>query len=218
MDLKEKARRIVAGLEEAYPDALCTLGYDKPYELLIAARLAAQCTDARVNIVMRELCAKYPTIEAFAGADVSEVLEIVRPCGLGPTKARDIVAMSKILLEQYNCEVPDTLEDLLALPGVGSKIANLVLWDVFGKPAIVCDTHCIRITNLMGLTTSKNPAIVEKQLRGILEPEKSGNFCHRLVLHGRAVCVARRPDCEKCVVNTYCDYFAGHEPEHSRQA
>jgi endonuclease-3 len=206
MTLKTKARKITAALAEAYPDAICSLEAKKPHELLVSVRLAAQCTDARVNIVTKDLFVRYPSPEAFAAAEVDELEELVRPCGLGRTKARDIVAMSRMLVEQYGGVVPDTMEELLRLPGVGRKSANLVLGDVYGKPAVVCDTHCIRITNLLGLSTGKNPAIVERQLREILDPQTSNDFCHRLVLHGRAVCVARAPRCGACCLAGWCDF------------
>jgi len=206
---KEKAALIVAGLEKEYPEAICSLVYEKPYELLISTRLSAQCTDARVNIVTKELFEVYPTLEAFTKASPEEIEKIIRPCGLGNTKARDIAAMTKMLAENYNSIVPDNLDELLKLPGVGRKTANLIIGDVFKKPAIVCDTHCIRITNLLGLSVGKNAAVVEKQLKEVLEPEKSNDFCHRLVLHGRAVCKAGRPDCKNCCVKDYCDYALG---------
>ena len=174
---------------------------------MIATRLAAQCTDARVNIVCVDLFQKYPTIQSFAEADVADVEEIVRPCGFFHTKARDIVNMCKMLTEEYGGVLPDTVEELVKLPGIGRKTANLVVGDVYGKPAIVCDTHCIRITNLLGLTDSKDPAKVEDQLRPLLPPEESNNFCHRLVLHGCAVCVARRPQCDNCVLNVCCKHY-----------
>lgn len=201
---RKRALLIIEALEREYPEAFCSLDYIKPYELLISVRLAAQCTDARVNIVTQELFRKYPTLEAFAEADVGDIAEMVRPCGLGNSKARDISAACRLLLEKYDGVVPDTVEELLKLPGVGRKTANLIVGDVYGKPAVVCDTHCIRITNLMGLSDSKNPAVVEKQLREVLPPEKSNDFCHRLVLHGRAVCKARKPECEVCAVKKYC--------------
>jgi endonuclease-3 len=169
-------------------------------------RLAAQCTDARVNVVTAELFKLYPTLESIAGATVDEIEAIVKPCGLGHTKARDIVATARLLTEEYGGTVPDTMEELLKLPGVGRKSANLILGDVFGKPAVVVDTHCIRITNLMGLSEGKNPAAVEKQLTAILPPEESNDFCHRLVMHGRAVCVARRPQCRGCNVAELCKF------------
>lgn len=207
MTKKQKAKKAVAALEQAYPDAICSLETGEPYQLLVSVRLAAQCTDARVNIVTKDLFVKYPSLESFAEASVEEVTDIVRPCGLGPSKARDIVAMANMLLRDFDGVVPDTMEDLLKLPGVGRKSANLILGDVYGKPAIVCDTHCIRITNLLGLTDSKNPVKVEKQLWEILDPAKSNDFCHRLVLHGRAVCKARSPVCGMCVMNPWCDFY-----------
>ncbi len=206
MTKKQKAAALVAALEQEYPQAICSLDYNHPYRLLIAVRLAAQCTDARVNQITPILFEAYPTIEAIAGAKVSDVADIVRPCGLGNTKARDIVAMCEILLAQYGGVVPDTIEELLKLPGVGRKTANLIVGDVYGKPAVVCDTHCIRITNLMGLASSKNPLQVENQLRAILDPQKSNDFCHRLVLHGRAICKARNPQCHLCCCNHLCTY------------
>lgn len=206
MQKKQQAVLIIEALEREYPEAICSLNYMKPYELLISVRLAAQCTDARVNIVTKELFNSYPTLEAFAAADAAEVADIVRPCGLGNSKARDIVATAKLLLEEYGGVVPDTIDELLKLPGVGRKTANLIVGDVYGKSAVVCDTHCIRITNLMGLSTSKNPAVVEKELREVLPPEKSNDFCHRLVLHGRAVCKARNPQCGECAARKYCNF------------
>ena len=199
-----KIDKIIASLEKEYPDPYCSLEFRKPYELLIAVRLAAQCTDARVNIVTKELFEKYPTLESIAKAQVDAIEKIVRPCGLGPSKARDIVAASRMLIDTYGSVVPDEIDELLKLPGVGRKTANLIVGDVYGKPAVVCDTHCIRITNRMGLTSSKNATVVEKQLRAILPPEKSSDFCHRMVLHGRAVCKARSPECEGCCVNREC--------------
>lgn len=204
MTKKQRAKHIIEALEREYPKAVCSLDYIKPYELLISVRLAAQCTDARVNIVTKDLFAKYPTLEAFAEANTEDVAKIVRPCGLGNSKARDIVAACRMLVEKYGGNVPDTIDELLKIPGVGRKTANLIVGDVYGKPAVVCDTHCIRITNLMGLSDSKNPAVVEKQLRNTLLPEKSNDFCHRLVLHGRAVCKAGRPQCADCTVKEYC--------------
>ena len=206
MTKKAKAAAIVTALEKQYPEAGCSLEYKEPCRLLIAVRLAAQCTDARVNLVTPVLFEKYPTLEALAAAKVSDIADIVKPCGLGNTKARDIVAMSEMLIAKYESVVPDTMEELLKLPGVGRKTANLIIGDVYGKPAVVCDTHCIRITGLMGLSDSKNPAQVEKQLREILPPDKSNDFCHRLVFHGRAVCKARNPNCGMCNVSDLCDY------------
>jgi endonuclease-3 len=202
----QRAGLLVAALEREYPDANCSLDYKEPYELLVAARLAAQCTDARVNLVTPALFGRYPTLEALADAEPAEVAEIVAPCGLGNTKARDIVACAKKLVADYGGAVPDELDELLKLPGVGRKTANLIAGDIFGKPAVVCDTHCIRITNLMGLSSSQNPAAVEKQLREVLPPEKSNDFCHRLVLHGRRVCKARKPDCQACAAREHCEH------------
>lgn len=208
MTKKQKAAWLVDALLAAYPEAGCSLDYGKPYELLISVRLAAQCTDARVNIVTQDLFKIYPTLESFAEADVADVAELVRPCGLGNTKARDIVAACRMLVAEYGGVVPDTIEELLKLPGVGRKTANLIVGDVYGKPAVVCDTHCIRITNLLGLSDSKNPNIVEKQLREVLPPGKSNDFCHALVLHGRAVCRARSPRCGECCMSAHCSYFS----------
>jgi len=204
MTKKERAAKAVALLKAAYPDAVCSLEYEKPHELLISVRLSAQCTDARVNLVTPALFAAYPTLEAFAAATPEEVGEYIRSCGLYQTKARDIVAMSRMLLEQYGGVLPDTVEELTKLPGVGRKTANLVVGDVYHKPAVVCDTHCIRITNLLGLTTTKDPLKCERELRACLPMEEANDFCHRLVLHGRAVCVARRPDCAACVMAPVC--------------
>ena len=193
MNKKKAALQAVELLKAEYPDAICSLDYRKPHELMIATRLAAQCTDARVNIVCVDLFQKYQSVRDFAEADVADVEAIVKPCGFYHTKAKDIVAMCRMLMEQYGGVLPDTVEELTKLPGIGRKTANLVVGDVYGKPAIVCDTHCIRITNLLGLTDSKDPAKVEEQLRPLLPPAESNNFCHRLVLHGRAVCIAGRP-------------------------
>lgn len=209
MTKKQRAIMAVDLLEQAYPDAECALLYEKPYELLISVRLSAQCTDARVNIVTKELFSKYPTLESIAEAPQEDIEAIIRPCGLFKTKARDISAMTKMLIEKHGGRVPDTMEELLNLPGVGRKSANLILGDVYGLPAVVCDTHCIRICGLLGLTDSKDPNKVENQLRAILPMDRANDFCHRLVLHGRAVCVARRPDCQKCVLAVCCKHFTG---------
>lgn len=199
MTKKQRALLAIEGLKKLYPDAICSLEYRKPYELLISVRLSAQCTDARVNIVTKDLFEKFPTLESFACASYEEVEEIVRPCGLGKTKAKDIVNLSKMLVEQYNSTVPDTMEELLKLPGVGRKTANLILGDVYHKPAIVTDTHCIRISGRLGLTDgSKVPLAVEKQLWKVLPPEEGSDFCHRLVLFGREYCTARSPKCAEC--------------------
>ena len=202
--------RIVEALKAAYPDALCSLDYRKDYELLFSTRLAAQCTDERVNQVTPALFARYPTLEDLAGADVSEVEAYIHSTGFFRAKARDIVAAARMLVEQYGGRVPDTMEELLKLPGVGRKTANLILGDVYHTPGVVvADTHCIRITGRLGLTDgTKDPAKVEEQLRPTLPPEESNDFCHRLVLHGRAVCIARRPQCQSCVLRPWCDHFA----------
>ncbi len=206
MTKKQKAALAVAALEKEYPDALCSLTETEPYRLLIAVRLSAQCTDARVNLVTPVLFERFPTLEELALAPVEEVEEIIHSCGFFRAKARDIVGMCRILVEQYDKKVPDSIEELLKLPGVGRKTANLICGDVYGKPAIVADTHLIRISNLLGLVDTKDPAKVEAQLKKIVEPEKSNDFCHRCVLHGRAVCVARRPDCPRCVMKDFCSY------------
>jgi endonuclease-3 len=205
MTLSEKIKNILDALENEYPDAGCSLQYEKPYELLFATRLAAQCTDARVNKVTPALFARFPTLQAFAGADDGEVEEYIRSCGFFRIKARDLTAAARMLLSDFGGEVPGDMESLLKLPGVGRKIANLMLGDVFGKPAVVADTHCIRLSNRMGLADSKDPAKVERSLRELLPPERSSDFCHRLVLHGRAVCTARRAMCDKCCVLPWCD-------------
>ena len=197
---------IVAELERLYPDAVCSLQYDKDYELLFAVRLSAQCTDARVNLVTPALFARFPTLEAFAEAGEEEVGEYVHSCGFWRAKARDLVACAKMLLAEYGGRVPGTMEELLRLPGVGRKTANLILGDIFGQAGYVCDTHCIRITGRLGLTDgSKDPLQVEKQLLLCLPPEKSSDFCHRMVLHGRAVCTARSPRCADCTLRSLCD-------------
>lgn len=209
MDKKKCAAKAVELLKKEYPDAVCSLEYQKPHELLIATRLAAQCTDARVNMVTPVLFGKYPTLQALADADEQDISDIVRSCGFYKTKSHDILQTCKILVRDYGGVVPDTVEELIKLPGIGRKTANLVVGDVYGKPAVVCDTHCIRITNLLGLTDTKDPAKCETELRAILDPAESNNFCHRLVLHGRAVCIARRPQCEKCVLREICAYAQG---------
>ena len=200
---------IVKELKRLYPDALCSLQYPKPYELLFAVRLAAQCTDERVNMVTPALYARFPTLESLAEADVAEVETYIHSTGFFRAKARDIVAAARMLVEVYGGVVPDNMEDLLKLPGVGRKTANLILGDVYKTPGVVvADTHCIRITGLLGLTDgTKDPAKTEMQLRKILPPEESSDFCHRMVLHGRAVCVARRPDCQNCTLRPWCDHF-----------
>ena len=200
---------IVEELKNLYPEGLCSLEYEKDYELLFSVRLAAQCTDERVNKVTPALYSRFPTLESLARADVAEVEEYVHSTGFFRAKARDIVLASQMLLRDYGGKVPDTMEELLKLPGVGRKTANLILGDVYHVPGVVvADTHCIRITGLLGLTDgSKDPAKVEMQLRQILPPEESNDFCHRMVLHGRAVCIARRPQCQNCTLRPWCDHF-----------
>lgn len=207
MTKKKLALEVIERLKKEYPDAVCTLAYDKAWQLLVSVRLAAQCTDARVDMITPLLYKEFPTVEALAKADVADIERIVRPCGLGNSKARDISACMKIIHEKYNGNVPDNMKELLALPGVGRKSANLVLGDVYGKPAIVTDTHCIRLSNLIGLVDNiKDPAKVEKELWKIIPPEEGNALCHRFVTHGRAVCVARRPDCERCCLKDICKY------------
>lgn len=205
MTKKQRAVAAVEGLKAIYPDAICSLTADNPLQLLIATRLSAQCTDARVNLVTPALFARFPTLEDFANADPEEVGEYVRSCGLYKTKAKDIVAMCRMLKEVYGGVIPDTVEELTKLPGVGRKTANLVCGDVYGKPAVVADTHCIRITGRLGLTDgSKDPYKVEMQLRKVLPPEESNDFCHRLVLFGRDTCSARAPKCAECPLKGFC--------------
>ena len=211
MKSQQEVRAIVDALKELYPDGICSLDYEKDYELLFSVRLAAQCTDERVNKVTPALFARFPTLEALANADISEVEQYIHSTGFFRAKARDIVLASQMILAEYGGKVPGTMEDLLKLPGVGRKTANLMLGDVFHVPGVVvADTHCIRITGLLGLTDgSKDPTKVEMQLRKVLPPEESNDFCHRMVLHGRAVCRARRPDCAHCTLRTWCDHFTG---------
>ena len=207
MKTPQDVRAIVQALKELYPDGICSLQYQKDYELLFATRLSAQCTDERVNQVTPALFAQFPTLEALAAAEPEDLEPYIHSCGFFRAKARDIVFASRMLLEKYHSKVPGTMEELLALPGVGRKTANLILGDVYGQAGYVCDTHCIRITGLLGLTDgSKDPLKVEQQLRACIPPEESSNFCHRMVLHGRAVCVARRPDCAGCTLRDLCDY------------
>ena len=209
MTKKERARAIVEALKALYPEGICSLDYPKPYELLFSVRLSAQCTDERVNMVTPALFARFPTLESLAQADVSEVEEYIHSTGFFRAKARDIVAASQMMLERFDGRVPDNMEDLLKLPGVGRKTANLILGDVYHTPGVVvADTHCIRISGKLGLTDgTKDPAKVETQLRKILPPEESNDFCHRLVLHGRAVCTARKPECQGCTLRPWCDFF-----------
>ncbi|MCL2819950.1 MAG: endonuclease III [Oscillospiraceae bacterium] len=207
MPKKADINRIIRLLEECYPEPICALEFKKDYELLYAARLAAQCTDVRVNTVTPVLFKRYPTLEALAAADINELEKIVHPCGFYKVKARDIAAASAMLVGEFNSKVPDTMEELLRLPGVGRKTANLILGDVFKKPAVVVDTHCIRLTNRIGLVNTKDPAKIETELWKILPPDKSSDFCHRLVLHGRAVCTARSPKCSVCILAGFCSYI-----------
>ena len=211
MRTQEQVNEIVRLLMAEYPLADCTLDWNKAYELLFSVRLAAQCTDERVNKITPALFARFPTLEAFAEADVAEVEEYVRSCGFYHSKARDIVACANVLLEKYGGELPHTMEELTALPGVGRKTANLILGDVFKVPgSTVVDTHCIRISNLLGLVDDlKDPVKIEMELRKILPPQHSSDFCHCIVLHGRAVCIARRPECERCCVRHLCRHYSG---------
>lgn len=211
MRTAEQVREIVRLFEEEYPLADCTLDYRKDYELLFSVRLAAQCTDERVNQITPALFARFPTLEDFAAADVTEVEEYVHSCGFYRAKARDIVACAQMLLEKHGGKVPGTMEELTALPGVGRKTANLILGDIFKVPgSVVVDTHMIRLANRMGLVDGlKEPVKIEAALRDILPPDKSSDFCHRIVLHGRAVCDARKPDCENCCVKYLCQTFSG---------
>ena len=209
MRTPEQVNEIISRLEDEYPLAECTLDFRKDYELLFSVRLAAQCTDERVNKITPALFERFPTLESFAGADVQEVEKYIHSCGFFRAKARDIVLCAQALIEKHGGRVPDNMEDLLKLPGVGRKTANLVLGDIYNTPGVVvADTHCIRLSGRLGLTDgSKDPAKVEAQLRKILPAEESNNFCHRLVLHGRAVCMARGPECEGCTLRPWCDFY-----------
>ena len=206
MNKKKKTLEIISLLKNEYPDVKCALVYTKPHELLIATRLSAQCTDKRVNMVTPAMFKRFPTIEAFANAQVSEIEEYIKSCGLYKTKAKDISEMCKILHEKYDDTVPDTIDELTKLPGVGRKTANLICGDLYGKPALVCDTHVIRLTNRLGLTNSKDAAKVEKQLAEVVPPDEGLMLCHRLVWHGRLVCNARKPECERCRLKHICNY------------
>lgn len=207
MTKEERAGEAIRRLKEAYPEAGCTLDYDEAWKLLVSVRLAAQCTDARVNVVVEELFAKYPGVQALAEADPAEIERIVKPCGLGHSKARDISACMKILWEKYGGKIPEDFDALLKLPGVGRKSANLIMGDVFGKPAIVTDTHCIRLSNRIGLVHDvKEPKKVEMALWKLIPPEEGSDFCHRLVFHGREVCTARtKPFCGRCCLAEICE-------------
>ena len=198
---------IISELKQLYPQAECSLNYEHVFQLLFSVRLAAQCTDARVNIVTKDLYARFPTLDDFAKCDISELEEIVKPCGLFRTKARDLKACAIDLIERFNGEVPDNMDDLLTLPGIGRKTANLILGDVFHKPAVVADTHCIRLSNRLGLANSKDPKQVEFQLKDIIPPDEQNMLCHRFVWHGRAVCSARNPKCSECVLASKCKTY-----------
>lgn len=204
MTKKQRAEKVTELLKKEYPDVCCALEYNEPHELLIATRLSAQCTDKRVNMVTPALFGRFPTIEAFAEADVSEIEEYIRSCGLYRTKAEDIRNMCIDLRDRFGSRVPDTIEELTSLPGVGRKTANLICGDLYGKPALVCDTHVIRITGLLGLTDTKDAGKVEKELAAVIKPEEGLLLCHRLVRHGRSVCIARRPDCANCCLKEVC--------------
>lgn len=207
MQMKTKVNNIIRQLEIDYPEAGCSLNYHKDYELLFATRLAAQCTDERVNKITPAFYTAYPTLESIAGADITDVENYVHSCGFYHAKARDIVCAAQMLVHDFGGRVPDTMEELLMLPGVGRKTANLILGDIYGKPAVVVDTHCIRLSNRIGLVQTDDPVKIEKALREILPAKKSSDFCHRLVLHGRAVCTARSPKCAACNISHYCDFF-----------
>ena len=203
--MEKKVNGILSALEERYPDALCALHYQKDYELMIAVRLSAQCTDARVNLVTPALFAAYPTLEAMANANIADVENYIHSCGFYRQKAKDIVLACQMLLEKHGGKVPGTMDELLQLPGVGRKTANLLLGDLYGVPgSVVCDTHCIRICGKLGLSKGKEPEKVEKQLRKILPPEESSDFCHRIVLFGRDTCIARNPKCADCPLAIHC--------------
>lgn len=204
MTKKEIALSAVEALKKEYPDAKCSLDYETPLQLLVATRLSAQCTDARVNLVTPALFAIFPDAESLAQAEVSEVAEYIKSCGLYKTKSKDLVAMAKMLVSDFGSEVPDNIDDLTKLPGIGRKTANLICGDVYGKPAVVVDTHCIRITTRLGLHKETDQRKIENALRKLLPPEESNDFCHRIVLHGRAVCTARSPKCKDCCMNGFC--------------
>lgn len=206
--MKKKVNDIIHELKTLYPDALCALQYEKDYELMIAVRLSAQCTDARVNLITPALFDAYPTLEAMAAASIPDVEKLIHSCGFFRQKAKDIVLACQKLLFEFEGKVPDTMDALLTLPGVGRKTANLLLGDLYGKPgSIVCDTHCIRICGRLGLSEGKDPEKVEKQLRKVLPPEESSDFCHRIVLFGRDICTARSPQCHRCPLSIHCNQF-----------
>ena len=208
MKIKEKVSAIIEALRQRYPDALCALHYQKDYELMIAVRLSAQCTDARVNLITPALFAAYPTLEDMAGASIADVEGYIHSCGFFRQKAKDIVQACQLLIAEHNGKVPDTMEELLKLPGVGRKTANLLLGDLYQVPgSVVCDTHCMRICERLGLSKGREPEKVEKQLRKVLPPEESSDFCHRIVLFGREVCTARAPKCSECPLRPWCAEF-----------
>lgn len=209
MNKKEKIAEIKTIFNEIYADAQCSLDFTTSHELLVAVQLSAQCTDARVNIVTKVLFEKYKSVEEFANADLEELSEIIRPCGFYNSKAKNIISSSKAIVEQHHGKVPDTMEKLTALAGVGRKTANLILGDVYGLPAVVVDTHCIRLTNRIGLTTNKDPVKIEFDLKKIVPADYQIKFCHQLVHHGRAVCNARKPKCDICRISHLCKYFKG---------
>ncbi len=206
MEKQDIALKATAALKTLYPDAVCSLVADDPFQLLVATRLSAQCTDARVNLVTPALFQKYPTVRAFADADVKDVEVLIHSCGFFRQKAKDIVGMANMIIDKFGGKVPDEIDVLTTLPGVGRKTANLIVGDVYGKPAVVADTHLIRISNRLGLVESKDPLKVEKELRKLLPPEESNDFCHRAVLHGRALCKAQKPDCASCSLSVFCKY------------
>lgn len=202
---KQRLLKIIELMENEYPNAKCSLTANNPFELLVATRLSAQCTDARVNLITPALFSALPTPKDFANATISQVEELIKSCGLYHSKAKDLIALGKVLEEKYDGQVPDTMEELTSLPGIGRKTANLILGDVYGKPAVVTDTHFIRLCNRMGFVKTKDPKKVEDAMRKLLPPEKSNDFCHRSVLHGRAVCSARAPKCNECCIKDFCD-------------
>lgn len=205
MTKKQRAEKVCELLKTEYPEAVCQLNADTPFQLLVATRLSAQCTDARVNLVTPALFKKYPTENELAEAEIEDVEKLIHSCGFYHGKARDLVGMAKAVRDVHSGILPDTIEELTTLPGVGRKTANLIVGDVYKKPAVVADTHVIRITNLLGLVSgTKDPKKVEEELKKILPPEESNDFCHRIVLHGRAVCIARRPKCAECVLGDIC--------------
>lgn len=220
MTKKERAAIAIERLKEEYPDAGCTLDYNEAWKLLVSVRLAAQCTDERVNVIVQDLFAKYPGVDALAAAEPEDIEAIVRPCGLGRSKARDISKCMRMLRDEFGGQVPDNFDDLMKLPGVGRKSANLIMGDVFGKPAIVTDTHCIRLCNRIGLVDDiKEPKRVEMALWKIIPPEEGSDFCHRLVFHGREVCTARTtPYCERCCLKDICKSYPGYQKQSEEKA